>query len=78
MVKCNGKISLETKVIRPLCCGAFTSSVPNTLYIYKPQKCFLNKNHSYLVIAGCVHRRVVEGSGVGSAGCAVHFDVHGA
>ena len=41
IVKCNGQISLETKVIRPLCCGAFTSSVPNTLYIYKPQKRFL-------------------------------------
>ena len=24
----------------------------------------------------CVHRRVVEGSGVGSAGCVVHVDVH--
>ena len=25
----------------------------------------------------CVHRRVVEGSGVGSAWCVVHVDVHG-
>ena len=25
----------------------------------------------------CVHRRVVEGSGVGSAGCIVHVDMHG-
>ena len=24
-----------------------------------------------------VHRRVMEGSGVGSAGCVVHVDVHG-
>ena len=24
----------------------------------------------------CVHRRVVEGSGVGSAGCGMHVDVH--
>ena len=30
------------------------------------------------MIAGCVHRRVVQGSGVGSAGCVVHVDVHGA
>ena len=25
----------------------------------------------------CVHRRVVEGSGVGSARCVMHVDVHG-
>ena len=25
----------------------------------------------------CVHRRVVEDSGQGSAGCVVHVDVHG-
>ena len=25
----------------------------------------------------CMHRRVVDGSGVGSAGCVVHVDVHG-
>jgi len=25
----------------------------------------------------CVHRRVVEDSGVGSAGCLVHVHVHG-
>ena len=25
----------------------------------------------------CVHRRVVEGSGVGSAGCVVHVDMYG-
>ena len=30
-----------------------------------------------LVFVICVHRRVVEGSGVGSAGCVVHVDVHG-
>ena len=29
------------------------------------------------VFVSCVHRRVVEGSGVGSAGCGVHVDVHG-
>ena len=31
------------------------------------------------VFVGCVHRGVVEGSGVhvGSAGCVVHVDVHG-
>ena len=26
---------------------------------------------------GCVHRRVAEVSGLGSAGCVVHADVHG-
>ena len=25
----------------------------------------------------CVHRRVMEGSRVGNAGCAVHVDIHG-
>ena len=30
-----------------------------------------------LVVDSCVHRRVVEGSEVGSAGCVVHVDVHG-
>ena len=29
------------------------------------------------VFVGSVQRRVVEGSGVGSGGCVVHFDVHG-
>ena len=29
------------------------------------------------VFVSCVQRRVVEGSGVGSGGCVVHFDVHG-
>ena len=29
------------------------------------------------VFVSCVHRRVVEGSGEGSAGCVVHVDVHG-
>ena len=29
------------------------------------------------VFVSCVHRRVVEGSGMGSAGCGVHVDVHG-
>ena len=29
------------------------------------------------VFMSCVHRRVVEGSGVGSAGCVVHVNVHG-
>ena len=29
------------------------------------------------VFVGCVQRRVVEGSGVGSGGCVAHFDVHG-
>ena len=28
------------------------------------------------VFVSCVQRRVVEGSGVGSGGCIVHFDVH--
>ena len=27
--------------------------------------------------SSCVHRRVVEGIGVGSAGCVVDVDVHG-
>ena len=30
-----------------------------------------------LVFVSCVRRRVVEGSGVGSAGYVVHFGVHG-
>jgi len=30
----------------------------------------------YLFVS-CVQRKVVEGSGVGSGGCVVHFDVHG-
>lgn len=25
---------------------------------------------------GCVHRRVAEGSGVGSVGCVMHVDMH--
>ena len=29
------------------------------------------------VFVSCVHREVVEGSVVGSAGCGVHVDVHG-
>ena len=29
------------------------------------------------VFVGCVQRGVVEGSGVGSGGCVVLFDVHG-
>ena len=29
------------------------------------------------VFASCVQRRAVEGSGVGSGGYVVHFDVHG-
>ena len=29
------------------------------------------------VFVSCVERRVVEGSGVGSGRCVVHFDVHG-
>ena len=29
------------------------------------------------VFVSCVQRRVVKGSGVGSGGCVVHFDVHG-
>ena len=29
------------------------------------------------VFVSCVHRRVVEGSGEGIAGCVVHVDVHG-
>ena len=29
------------------------------------------------VLVSCVHRKVVEGSGEGSAGCVVHVDVHG-
>ena len=29
------------------------------------------------VFVNCVQRRVVEGSGVGSGGCVVHFVVHG-
>ena len=28
------------------------------------------------VFVSCVHSRVVEGIGVGSAGCGVHVDVH--
>ena len=28
------------------------------------------------MFVSCVQRRVVEGSGVGSVGCVVHFDVH--
>ena len=28
-------------------------------------------------VVSCVHRRVVEGSCEGSAGCVVHVDVHG-
>ena len=28
------------------------------------------------MFVSCVHRKVVEGSGVGSAGCGVHVDVH--
>ena len=29
------------------------------------------------MFVSCVDRRVVEGSGMGSAGCGVHVDVHG-
>ena len=29
------------------------------------------------MFVSCFHREVVEGSGVGSAGCVVHVDVHG-
>ena len=29
------------------------------------------------VFVSCVQRRVVEGCGVSSGGCVVHFDVHG-
>ena len=29
-----------------------------------------------LCVFSCVQRGVVEGSGVGSGGCVVHFDVH--
>ena len=29
------------------------------------------------MFVSCVHRKVVEGSGEGIAGCVVHFDVHG-
>ena len=32
--------------------------------------------HKYVFVS-CVQRMVVEGSGVGSGGCVVHFDVHG-
>ena len=32
---------------------------------------------NYALFVSCVHRRVVEGSGEGSAGCVVHVDVHG-
>ena len=31
----------------------------------------------YALFVSCVHRGVVEGSGVGSAGCVVHVDVQG-
>ena len=35
------------------------------------------KNQLCLVFLSCVHRKVVERSGVGSAGCVVHVGVHG-
>ena len=46
-------------------------TIPTSCAILPPlaQICFL--------FVGCVQRRVVEGSGVGSGGCVVHFDVHG-
>ena len=34
-------------------------------------------NYSLCLLVTYVHRGVVEGSGVGSAGCGVHVDVHG-
>ena len=37
---------------------------------------FCRHLHKYAVFVSCVQRRVVEGSGVGSGGCVVHFDVH--
>ena len=41
-----------------------------------------HSHHPYILChfanyVSCVHRRVVEGSGEGSAGCLVHVDVHG-
>ena len=36
-----------------------------------------NKCQLCLVFVSCVHRRVVEGYGVGSAECVVYVDVHG-
>ena len=60
------------------------------MYGWNPQKLDGNDttmilHHSYILChssnyALCllvVHRRVVEGSGVGTAGCGVHVDVHG-
>ena len=46
-------------------------TIPTSCAILPPltQICF--------VFVSCVQRRVVEGSGVGSGGCVVHFDVHG-
>ena len=33
-------------------------------------------NYAFVFVS-CMHRKVVEGSRVGSAGCSVHVDVHG-
>ena len=41
-------------------------TIPTSCAIF--QLCF--------VFVSCVHRRVVEGSGEGGAGCVVHVDVH--
>ena len=34
-------------------------------------------NYAFCLLCATVHRSIVEGSGVGSAGCEVHVDVHG-
>ena len=46
-------------------------TIPTSCAILPPltQICF--------VFVSCVQSRVVEGSGVVSGGCVVHFDVHG-
>ena len=46
-----------------------TNQTPSLHLVPFCQLCF--------VFVSCVHRRVVEGSGMGSAGCGVRVDVHG-
>ena len=49
-----------------------------TPHTIQTQHCSCTAQFQYAyVFVSCVQRGVVEGSGVGSGGCVVHFDVHG-
>ena len=48
-----------------------------TTLSHHPDILFHFVNCTFCLLCATVHRSIVEGSGVGSAGCGVHVDVHG-